>query len=505
MEKESPGPQKVRFRDMSPVTDEQACDNDAQNGLHVNTANEASLYSKKSDFISLPDPGSDTLSGSSTGSMQGQMAFPSSSDPMSNPNHPRFFQNGALPSTGMEHPFMSINQLLNPTPRPQYYQAPMQYGWLPAASPPATEESVSPAVYRTPMNPPGFKAFASASNHPTYYQPTEYELPRKRVKPNTALPIRGKNTSTPKHGIPHESKYNHASGQTSTPRSQRPKPNLVVEFTDVAAHTAKCDQCNGRNKDGMTRCATCGWQCCRKCLNNRHGDRTHPSFTSTHVPANESGLSSFNRRNTANVSASASASGSGSASATFASAAATTLNTPCPVRNEASNQNSPSVSSIFQSSNSPTPAQRSGFTISSAPAQRSGLNTGPPTTTVQRSGFTAFSSIITSPCPAPSAPTRAPVSDREPAASRPSAAGATPEAKAAILLMDLSSDSSLSSTGVVEGAGPATQEHGGGGAITDNQDGVQWSADDFDFPVGEEYDNVRRNPSRRARPIDMKE
>ncbi|KAJ5634477.1 hypothetical protein N7528_002319 [Penicillium herquei] len=496
---------------------------------------------------------------------------------------------------------MGINPLLNPTPQPQYYQAPhpaphqapyqapyqapMQYGygWLPATSTPATEQSVSPAAYRTPMNPPGFKGFASESNQPTNQpteesnqpteessQPTEEsnqltedELPRKRVKPNPDLPIRGKSTSTPKHGIPHESKYKHASGQSSTPRSQRPKHNLVVEFTDVAAHTAKCDQCNGRNKDGMTRCGTCGWQCCRRCLNTRHGDRTHSSFTSMHVPANEQGLSISNRRNTANVSVSASGSGSGSGSGSASvSNAATMMNTPCPVRKETINQTSPSVSSIVQSSNSPTPAERSGSTvssaptrrsglaavsstpvarrsgstaISSAPAQRSGVNTSRSTAIVQRSGFTAFSSIVTSSRPALPVPTCVPVSDRAPNTSRPSPAGATPEAKAAILLMDLSSDSSLSSTGVVEGPGSATQEHdghgahgghdsggggghgghrghrehggsgGGGGVVMDNQDGVQWPADDFDFPVGEEYDNVRRNPSRRARPIDMKE
>lgn len=65
------------------------------------------------------------------------------------------------------------------------------------------------------------------------------------------------------------------------------RQDVIVEFTDVAAHTAKCDTCNHRNRDGMTRCTSCGWQCCRKCLGERDGNRSHQSFTSTHVPADE--------------------------------------------------------------------------------------------------------------------------------------------------------------------------------------------------------------------------
>ncbi|KAJ5759326.1 hypothetical protein N7520_006482 [Penicillium odoratum] len=65
------------------------------------------------------------------------------------------------------------------------------------------------------------------------------------------------------------------------------KQDVLVEFSDVAAHTAKCDTCNNRNRDGMTRCTSCGWQCCRKCLGERGGNRSHQSFTSTHVPSDE--------------------------------------------------------------------------------------------------------------------------------------------------------------------------------------------------------------------------
>lgn len=37
----------------------------------------------------------------------------------------------------------------------------------------------------------------------------------------------------------------------------------------------------------MSRCLACGWQCCRKCLAARGGDRTHQSFTSVHTPENK--------------------------------------------------------------------------------------------------------------------------------------------------------------------------------------------------------------------------
>lgn len=62
-----------------------------------------------------------------------------------------------------------------------------------------------------------------------------------------------------------------------------------MRFADVAAHTAKCDECDKRNRDGMSRCLACGWQCCRKCLSARAGDRTHRSFTSIHAPENARG------------------------------------------------------------------------------------------------------------------------------------------------------------------------------------------------------------------------
>ncbi|KAJ5796291.1 uncharacterized protein N7518_004831 [Penicillium psychrosexuale] len=65
-------------------------------------------------------------------------------------------------------------------------------------------------------------------------------------------------------------------------RSQRRR--VGVNFSEVAAHTAKCDVCNKRNKNGMSRCQNCGWQVCRKCLTDRNGDHTHASFGAIHVP-----------------------------------------------------------------------------------------------------------------------------------------------------------------------------------------------------------------------------
>ncbi|KAJ6012532.1 hypothetical protein N7522_002887 [Penicillium canescens] len=72
--------------------------------------------------------------------------------------------------------------------------------------------------------------------------------------------------------------------QPSTARRSRTStPEVFVTFSDVAAHTAKCDEGNERNRDGMSRCNTCGWQICRACVNRRAGDRGHSSFGSMHI------------------------------------------------------------------------------------------------------------------------------------------------------------------------------------------------------------------------------
>lgn len=83
-----------------------------------------------------------------------------------------------------------------------------------------------------------------------------------------------------------------AKGTPQTPLPNRPRQLKVpqrelavqlVEFEELAAHTAKCDVCDKRNTDGMVRCKPCGWQCCRRCLAERSGDRTHPKAGNLHV------------------------------------------------------------------------------------------------------------------------------------------------------------------------------------------------------------------------------
>lgn len=53
------------------------------------------------------------------------------------------------------------------------------------------------------------------------------------------------------------------------------KEVVLVEFEQVMAHTAKCDLCNARNKGGMSRCLSCGWQSCHTCTIARSCFRTH--------------------------------------------------------------------------------------------------------------------------------------------------------------------------------------------------------------------------------------
>jgi hypothetical protein len=45
----------------------------------------------------------------------------------------------------------------------------------------------------------------------------------------------------------------------------------------------------------MSRCQNCGWQICRKCLNDRSADRTHASFGATHVPERDGDAAQVSR------------------------------------------------------------------------------------------------------------------------------------------------------------------------------------------------------------------
>ncbi|KAK1146319.1 hypothetical protein N8T08_003106 [Aspergillus melleus] len=68
------------------------------------------------------------------------------------------------------------------------------------------------------------------------------------------------------------------------PQVQVPGPSAeVTKFIDVDAHTAKCDVCNKRNVQGMTRCVECGWQTCNACTVKNNNFRSHRSGTVLHV------------------------------------------------------------------------------------------------------------------------------------------------------------------------------------------------------------------------------
>ncbi|KAF7719670.1 Uncharacterized protein PECH_004170 [Penicillium ucsense] len=88
---------------------------------------------------------------------------------------------------------------------------------------------------------------------------------------------------------------------TPTPR-QRQSPYetpwkkltvTTVDFEELSAHTAKCDLCDRRNTEGMWRCTPCGWQCCRRCLIDRGGDRSHPKAGTIHCPRDMLPMSSL--------------------------------------------------------------------------------------------------------------------------------------------------------------------------------------------------------------------
>ncbi|KAJ5125820.1 hypothetical protein N7526_007997 [Penicillium atrosanguineum] len=68
---------------------------------------------------------------------------------------------------------------------------------------------------------------------------------------------------------------------------QQERKALMVPFEELQAHTAKCDDCDRRNSEGMSRCKLCGWQCCRKCQAIRGGDKTHETVRGPHIPIGE--------------------------------------------------------------------------------------------------------------------------------------------------------------------------------------------------------------------------
>ncbi|CAG8909628.1 unnamed protein product [Penicillium egyptiacum] len=107
---------------------------------------------------------------------------------------------------------------------------------------------------------------------------TQMSSTPEKIYPNAPRPI-STNRVPPNKQVKRQSVNRDAAANH---RAQRRR--VGVHFSEVAAHTAKCDVCNKRNKNGMSRCQNCGWQVCRRCLTDRNGDRTHASFGATHVP-----------------------------------------------------------------------------------------------------------------------------------------------------------------------------------------------------------------------------
>ncbi|KAJ5034395.1 hypothetical protein NUH16_005832 [Penicillium rubens] len=107
---------------------------------------------------------------------------------------------------------------------------------------------------------------------------TQVSSTPEKISPNAPRPI-------PRNRVPPNKQINRQRINRDAAANHRAQRRRVgVHFSEVAAHTAKCDVCNKRNKNGMSRCQNCGWQVCRKCLTDRNGDRTHASFGATHVP-----------------------------------------------------------------------------------------------------------------------------------------------------------------------------------------------------------------------------
>lgn len=133
--------------------------------------------------------------------------------------------------------------------------------------------------------PAGPSAMATAPRDPAQ-SPTPAQVPEAAKAGASSSPLQ----SPPAHQSPspntNQPTTQPAGASASATTGPRTRETLTVRFADVAAHTAKCDECDKRNRDGMSRCLACGWQCCRMCLSARAGDRTHRSFTSIHAPEN---------------------------------------------------------------------------------------------------------------------------------------------------------------------------------------------------------------------------
>ncbi|PKY03192.1 hypothetical protein P168DRAFT_305511 [Aspergillus campestris IBT 28561] len=148
------------------------------------------------------------------------------------------------------------------------------------SSPPRQTQDLEPAQL-------GVQLFTEDSPR---YHTSEISTPPPHIKPIPDLspesnpahhtspsPRSNPNPTPPTLALPSATTSAPSTPSTVTERhpSLRGPVKVPVTFETVAAHTAKCDLCNGRNSQGMTRCRDCGWQCCHACAGKNGHTRTH--------------------------------------------------------------------------------------------------------------------------------------------------------------------------------------------------------------------------------------
>ena len=107
-------------------------------------------------------------------------------------------------------------------------------------------------------------SLSPASNLAHHPQDNENAVPSPSAP---SLPSSSSSSSSSARGTATATPHHH-------PRTRGPV-KIPVAFETITAHTAKCDLCNGRNRQRMTRCRDCGWQCCQTCARKDGASRTH--------------------------------------------------------------------------------------------------------------------------------------------------------------------------------------------------------------------------------------
>lgn len=110
---------------------------------------------------------------------------------------------------------------------------------------------------------PSLSPASNLAHHPQDYanaipSPSTPSLPSSSSSSSSSATVTATATATPHHHPP-----------------TRGPVKIPVAFETITAHTAKCDLCNGRNRQRMTRCRACGWQCCQACARKNGASRTH--------------------------------------------------------------------------------------------------------------------------------------------------------------------------------------------------------------------------------------